>query len=206
MTGAPERRARLLLAGDRLAGRLLVTERESSGWEAERRSFAGYGLVFEWDELGGAWHYNHDLLWRVWREFSRTAWGEPAFLLLLSRGWDTQSACQNGSDQFRAVITNGEQFLRDHPQTSLQPRILLLLAQAYETSWSLSLAGDNDDYVNRRNYQAGAAVAHEKAIGLFEELLRLRNGGDPAAYARLALPRLKLGIDTAQRRFFCIYD
>lgn len=205
-TGSAERRARMMLAGDRLAGRLLVTKRQSPEWDAERKLLANYGLTFQWDELGGVWHYNHELLWRVWREYNRTAWSEPAFRLLLSRGWETRSACASGSDQFRAVIANGERFLRDRPKSPLRARILLLLAQSYETWWSLSLAGDNDDYADRRKYQDGAADARRKAIEWYDRLLRLPNAEDRSAGARRALPRLKLGIDTMQRRFFCIYD
>jgi hypothetical protein len=83
---------------------------------------------------------------------------------------------------------------------------LLLLAQSYETWWSLSLAGDNDDYADRRKYQDGAADARRKAIEWYDRLLRLPNAEDRSAGARRALPRLKLGIDSMQRRFFCIYD
>jgi hypothetical protein len=205
-TAAPGRRAVVLLAADRLAGRLLVTDLQAAGWEQERKRLAGYGLSFEWDPLGGVWHYGHELLWLVWQDYSGTPWGQQAFLLILSRGWDTHAACQAGSDQFRAVIQNGERFLRERPQSPLRPQVLLYLGQSYETWWSLSRAGESDDYVDRRKYQDGADAARQRAIDYYQQLLRLPGAGDQAASARLALPRLKLGIDAVQRRFFCVYD
>jgi len=205
-TSSPERRAMLLLAADRLADRLFVTERQSPGWDQVRKQLAACGLNFEWDELGGGWGYTHDLLWRVWEDYQGTPWGEQAFLLIENRGWEPHVGCGSGSDQFRMVIRNGERFLREHPQTPHRPDILLALAQAYETWWSVSQAGANDEYVDPTRYQEGAADARQKAIQYYEQVLRAAPASDHAAYVRLELPRLKLGLDTFQRRFFCVYD
>ena len=57
-----------------------------------------------------------------------------------------------------------------------------------------------------RNYQVGAASAAQKAITTYDEIVRRYPKSEQADYARLALPRLVLGIDTGQRRFFCVYD
>jgi hypothetical protein len=205
-TASPERRAMLLLAADRLAGRLGPTERESPQWEQERKQLAAYGLNFEWDELGGSWAYTHDLLWRVWEDYAGMPWGEQAFLLLESRGWNTHVGCQAGSDEFRMVIQTGERFLREYTESQNRPDVLLFVAQSYETWWSLSQAGERDDYVDPAKYQQGAGAARERAIRLYEQLLATAPDGDGAARARQQLPRLKLGIDTVQRRFFCVYD
>jgi len=205
-TAAPERRAMLLLAADRLAGRLGPSERESPQWEQERKQLAAYGLNFEWDELGGSWAYTHDLLWRIWEDYAGMPWGEQAFLLLESLGWNTHVGCQAGSDEFRMVIQTGERFLREYTESQNRPDVLLFVAQSYETWWSLSQAGSRDDYVDPAKYQEGAEAAREKAIQLYEQLLTADPGGDAAARARQQLPRLKLGIDTMQRRFFCVYD
>jgi len=205
-TSVPERRVLLLMAADRLADRLLVTERQSSDWDEQRQHLGTYGLTFQWNELGGAWQYTHDLLWQIWKESGDTAWGDQAFVLLLSHGWDTRVGCENGSDQFRAVILNGEQSLRERPRSPNRAQVLLFLAQSYETWWSLSRASDRDDYVDPHKYQDGADAARQKAVNYYETVLRLPDTSDQAASARLALPRLKLGIDTHQRRFYCIYD
>jgi len=205
-TGTADRVGRVLLAADRLAGRLTMSERESDVGQRQRDQLAAYGLSFEWDALGATWVYAHDLLWRLWTTHPRTSWGQEAFLTLLSLGWDTHVACRDGSDRFRAVISNSEVFLQANRETPRRAPVLLLLAQAYETWWSLSLANDRDDYVDRRNYQSGALLARQKAITTYDELLRRYGPSEQAAYARLVLPRLHLGIDTGQRRFFCVYD
>ena len=204
-TAPPERRSLLLLAADRVAGRL-DAPRQSPQWEQQRTQLAAFGLHFEWDELGGGWTYDHGLAWKVWQDYPGTAWGEQAFLLLESHGWDTRVGCQAGSDQFRQVIQNGERFLQQHPRGRHRPEILLNVAQAYETWWSLSKANGHDDYVEPANYQAGAEPARQKAIQLYQQLFQTAPGSPQAAHARQQLPRLKLGIDTLQRRFFCIYD
>jgi hypothetical protein len=183
-----------------------MMERESETGRRQRDQLAAYGLSFEWDELGGTWAYAHDLLWRLWTTAPRSSWGEEAFLALLSRGWDTHVACREGSDRFRAVIANSETFLRANRKTLRRPEILLLLAEAYETWWSLSVASDRDDYVDRRTYQSGALRARQMAIATYDELVRRYGRSEQADYARLALPRVRLGIDTGQRRFFCVYD
>ena len=202
----PERRAMLMMAADRLAARLLVGERESPQWDQQRSQLARFGLSFEWDQLGAAWQYTHDLLWRIWEEYAGMPWGEQAFVLLESRGWETHVGCQSGSDQFGIVIQTTERFLREHTQSPHRAEVQFLLAQAYETWWSLSRAPEQDDYVDRAKYVQGADVARQRAVAHYEELLQMPGAGDYAAYARLVLPRLKLGLDTGQRRFFCVYD
>ena len=63
-----------------------------------------------------------------------------------------------------------------------------------------------DDYVEAAKYHAGAEAAQRKAISIYDEIAKLAPDRPEAAYARRRLPRLKLGIDTAQRAFYCIYD
>jgi hypothetical protein len=53
------------------------------------------------------------------------------------------------------------------------------------------------------NYQEDAETARQKAIQLYERLLQSASQSEEAAYARRVLPRLKLGVDTGQRRYYC---
>jgi hypothetical protein len=92
--------------------------------------------------------------------------------------------------------------------------VQLAVAQAYETWWSLSQApGPGEDLTeaeeaepdaNPQQYQEGAEAARQQAIAGYEQLLQTAPQSDYAAYARRVLPRLKLGIDTGQRRFYCV--
>jgi hypothetical protein len=121
------------------------------------------------------------------------------------------SACIAGSDQFRAVIQEGVPFLEQHPNSPHQLDVQLTVAQAYETWWSLSQPQPTveDDYSERvepQKYQEGAEAARQKAIAYYERLLQAAPQSDHAVYARRQLPRLKLGIDTGQRRFHCFYE
>ncbi len=148
----------------------------------------------------------HDLLQKVWRDYPNTAWGGEAFLLFESMGWDSSGMCEAGSDQFRTVIANAEKFLADHPASPHRLDVTLAKGMAYETWWSLSRARPGDDYVEAAKYRDGAAAARQKAIGIYEQIAKIAPDGAEAAYSRRRVPRLKLGIDTGQRAFFCIYD
>ncbi|MGA2632187.1 MAG: hypothetical protein ABSG54_18495 [Terriglobia bacterium] len=203
-TAAPDRRPLLLLAADRVAARLEFPRPDASTIHPAKKEFAGYELDYQWDELGATWAYRHNLLWRVWEEYGKTAWGERAFVMLLYHGWHTGAGC--GSDQFREVINHGRQFLQERPTSAYRLDVTLAVAQAYETWWSLSQASQQDMYVDRTTYEAGSAEARQRAIDYYQTVLELTRDGREASYAREHLPLLKLGLDTSQRRFFCIYD
>ncbi len=202
----PERRPLLLLAADRLAAHLQFPEPKQPGEGRLRLNHARYELNFAWAPLGDVWVYRHDLLWRVSREAPDTVWGELAFLVLLEQGWDTSVGCQAGTDRFREVIRQGTNFLERHPNSPYRLDVVFALAESHETWWSLSHASPEDDYVNRASYEAGAAAAREKAIAYYEQVVQAAPTSDAAAYARRKLPRLKVGLDTNQRRFYCVYD
>lgn len=203
---SPASRPVLLLAADRLATYVTSDEAHSLEWDEQRKELARYGVRYQWAPLGAVWVYSHDLLWRVWRESPAMEWGEHAFLLLLERGWDTTPTCGGGSDQFRSVIRYGEEFLARYPRSTRRPNVFFALARAYETWWSLSQASPQDEYVVSGPYQAGAKTARERAIAYYEQVIRTAPTSHEAGYARRQVPRLKLGVATNQRSFYCIYD
>jgi hypothetical protein len=201
-----DRKAELLLTADRVAG--LIPEGQSGAPAENQRSetLAGFVLRYRYSPLGAGWNYQHDLLRQVWREYPNTAWGAEAFLLLAWMGWDGSGMCAAGSDQFREVISQGDKFLADHPSSPHRLDVTLAVGTAYETWWSLSRARAGDDYVEAAKYREGAVAAQRKAVSIYEQIAKLAPDSPEAAYARRRLPRLKLGIDTAQRAFYCIYD
>lgn len=200
----------LLIAADRLAVRLgrMIPDGDLRSGETERRlkELARLGLAYQWSHLGGSWVYDHGLLQRAWRRHGSTGWGEWAFRVLTEQGWDTTAACGMGPDLFRNVIGRSEEFLAMRPGSPHRLAILFALAQAYETWWSLSQASSEDPYVVPARYRNGAETARAKAIARYEEVMGAAPQSVEAAYARRRLPRLKLRLDTNQRRFFCIYD
>jgi hypothetical protein len=200
------RKAELLLAADRVASLLPDVQRGDQSIFQRAQTIAGFQLNERYSELGGAWAYQHDLLRQVWRDYKNTEWGDAAFLLLERMGWDTSGMCESTSDQFREVIAHGEEFLAKHPAGPHRLEVILAVGQSYETWWSLSRAGPNTDYVEPEKYRQGAEAARGKAIKIYEQVAALAPASPEAASARRELPRLKLSLDTVQRRYFCVYD
>jgi hypothetical protein len=60
--------------------------------------------------------------------------------------------------------------------------------------------------VEPEKYRQGADAACVKAIKIYEQVATLAPASLEATFARRELPRLKLSQDTAQRRYFCVYD
>jgi hypothetical protein len=200
------RKAELLLAADRVASLLPDMQRGDQSIYQRTQTIAGFQLHERYSELGGAWAYQHDLLRQVWRDYKNTEWGDAAFLLLERMGWDSSGMCESGSDQFREVIAHGEEFLANHPASPHRLEVILAVGQAYETWWSLSRAGPNTDYVEPEKYRQGAEASRAQAIRIYEEVAALAPASLEAVSARRELPRLKLSLDTVQRRYFCVYD
>jgi hypothetical protein len=218
-TSPAARQPVLLLAADRLAWRLPWVlnkdKSKSTHWQEWRTQLAGLGVTYEqtFDSPDdSSWTYTGTLLRRVWSDYPETDWGERAFLMLLNHGWDTGVGCDEGSDLFRQVIQQGLPFLEKRPSSPYQLDVQLAVTQAYETWWSLSLppvptqglpVAEDSDPIIYRQYQEGAEAARQQAIARYEQLLQSAPQSDQAAYGRRVLPRLKLGIDTGQRRFYC---
>jgi len=218
-TSPPDRQPILLLAADHLARRLpsvMTNDKSQAGhWPEWRAQLAKLGVTYEESAMSpdeNPWIYTGNLLRRVWTDYGETDWGERAFLMLLSQGWDTSVECAAGTDQFRQVIQQGLPFMEKHAKSPYQLDVQLAVAQAYETWWSLSLAPmpsqaptaeEDSEPVIYRQYQEGAEAARQQSIARYEQLLQTTPPSDQAAYARRELPRLKLGFDTGQRRFYC---
>ncbi|MDR3698000.1 MAG: hypothetical protein P4L56_00110 [Candidatus Sulfopaludibacter sp.] len=157
--------------------------------------------------------HNPELLWRTWRDSPNTRAGEAAFVALENRGWntDTREGCPANPDLFREVIQRGEAFLASHPQTAFRKQVLYALAVANESWWSIARAPADDPIVSAPPYprreinarQAGAA--RSLAIQYYRQVVQLAPDSPEALSALRRLPRLELGFDTGQRRFFCSY-
>jgi hypothetical protein len=157
--------------------------------------------------------HNPELLWRIWKESPNSKAGEAAFVALENRGWntDTREGCPANPDLFREVIQRGEAFLAGHPQTAFRKQVLYALAVANESWWSIARAPADDPIVSAPPYprreinarQAGAA--RFLAIQYYRQVAQLAPDSPEALSALRRLPRLELGLDTGQRRFFCSY-
>jgi len=211
------RRAAILVAADDLTvrlGSLLVTRSVAHGAETLseapdanhiRRQLEAYGVRYTGiGHYSGDLEYDRSLLRRAWKEFPETSWGQRAFLLLQRLSClIPDSGCQ-GPNCFRAVIEQGEKFLREYPEMTFRKEQIYHLALAYETWWSLSQAKQGDPTAEGAQVdRASAERARKKAIELYEALARIEPESPEARAGQLVLPRLRLGLGTGERTFFC---
>ena len=215
-----QKTAALLVAADDLAVRLgsfmmirSIVNRAASVTEAPdsssiRQELAPYGIRYTGPgHYSGVLEYDRSLLRRAWNEFPDTPWGQRAFLMLQSQSCSGIRFNCDGPNCFRSVIQQGEKLLRDHPQTPFRKEQIYHLALAYETWWSLSKAQPGDPTAEGAKIdEQSASAARAKAIDLCEGLARLAPGSPEEQWGLLRLPRLKLSLDTGERRFFCFED
>ena len=214
-------RSAVLVAADHMAlrlGTLLVVRTSTNGGvedseapnaDSVRNQLLPYGIHY-----GGIGHYSGDLeydrslLCRAWNELPDTNWGQRAFLILQTQSCDESVRFgSEGPNRFRDIIRLGENFLRDYPQTQFRKEQVYHLALAYETEWSLSKAQPDDPTAEGAQVDSeSASAARTKAIDLYEELVRTAPGSPEAQWGQLRFPRLNLGLDTGERRFFCFSD
>ena len=210
-TARAEKKPPLLLAADSIAERLALPSIVPPSPELQREldTLAAQGLTFTWVELDGAWSYQNNLLWRLWREYPISEEGEDAFVLLLRQGWDKSPCCNTGADSFRTVIQHGEEFLSRRPKTVHRRDVLFLVAQAYETWWSLSLVPERDREEGDPSpsaYREGALDARVKAIAYYGEIVEAAPESIEGNCSRKPLELLKDNQDSHQRRFYCYCD
>ena len=109
------------------------------------------------------------------------------------------------------MIVRGQAFLESHPGTKHRVQVQYALAVANESWWSSARAPADDGWVSGIPYprrgvnERQAGRAREEAIRYYREVVLAAPGSPEAASALRRLPRLKLGLDTGQRHFFCSY-
>jgi len=210
-----ERKPALLLVADIAATHLWCDASRDSSTPPKstcpdvESDLAKYGLALHYDELGGGFYYNRELLWRVWENYADSTAGEQAFVTLLQSGWDTSATCSKGADETREVIRRGEEFLQKHSASPYRAAVTFLVAEAYSSWWSLSKMDGNSgmgDYVDAKDFQAGAEGARRKAIAYFERLTAIAPGTKFDQSARLAAASLREKEVLEVPPFFCVYD
>jgi len=160
----------------------------------------------------GEWCVRDSLAFEVAAHAGQNPWADIAFLEVLDEGfeppcelcgWDSTY----GADRFKPVIEQGERFLRTHPSSPIAHVVLLRVAEAHETAWSLSkvLATNSEEYIDPRRYAPDAASHRSRAIASYERLI-----AEAPALAnrnvRLRLARLRLDVDTDYHRYWCLWD
>ncbi|MBK9171252.1 MAG: hypothetical protein IPM24_27880 [Bryobacterales bacterium] len=216
-TGDPDRNALLLAAADSLVVRLgeeLVSRSVQHAGEVlteaplaaeARERLRPHGVSYSRiGHYSGALEYDRSLLLKAWTGSPATPWGQRAFLEIQRLGCSVPGFGCDGVNCFLEVIRQGERFLLDFPDTPFRLEQTYHLALAHEAWWSLSLAAPDDITAHGARVDARSGeAARLRAIELYEELLRLAPNSPQAYLGQLALPRLRLRLDTAERAFFC---
>ena len=157
------------------------------------------GLKMGDDPLGGCSVPENPWLETLATKRLDSFWGRRAFLEYLKRGWTDKTRCADGAETFRRVIERGEDFLKRYPNADVSPAVVLELARAYETWWSVAVASSNDPYAT---HPSDSEQARLKAVDYYKAYLKSADDAE----IREKVYRLGRKIDTAQRAYFCIYD
>jgi hypothetical protein len=160
----------------------------------------------------GEWCALDSLAFEVAAHAGQNPWADIAFLEVLEKGFE--APCElcgwdstYGADRFKPVIEQGEGFLRSHPRSPIANAVLLRVAEAHETAWSLSkvLATNSEEYIDPGRYASDAASHRARAIASYERLIaEAPTLADRSV--RLRLARLRLDVDTDYHRYWCLWD
>lgn len=204
--GPADQRPAYLFAAELVAEDLWCPFEDKAGCDQLRSEFTQRGLSLDGAALGGVYVYAHDILWRLWRDYPGTDWGQGAFVLLLDYGWDTSPTCQKGGDQRKEVIRQGEAFLRQWPNSRYRGAVTDLVGEAYASWWSGDEPSDEAPPGWVLPKPEGAEEARIKAIGYFEQVVQLAPGTRLSEFAKQILEPLRAKQDLDNYRFICVYD
>ena len=203
----PHRAAQLYLA-DRLVGEIgdPTNLGKLKDWERKKQALSAYGVVYS-RYKGEIYSHNHVFLRKIVEKGLTDYWADEAFLEWLVMGigeeYGKDYSCER-QGRFERVVTRGEDFLIRNPTTHIRKDLLLALAEAHETAWSLSLARPEEEngFVRAKKYQVGAQNHRQKAMSYYQQFIKEFLNGSHSVLARERLKRLRLGVDTNARHFF----
>lgn len=146
------------------------------------------------------WEYDGGLLkplavepWKnEWRERVLVEWMEKLCEYPEGAAW-------------RDVLARGSEFLAGAPRSHRISDVLLHMAEAHETAWSVAFTIDPhaSDYAE---YRANAGGHREKAIALYLQYLELRPTAADRNDIHFRVQRLRRNIDTGFQKYYCYSD
>ena len=200
------RRSAALFAADQL-----FQESRGPRWrEGEnppiRQRLEAQGAKFEWLHIGDSYFYTHTWLREALRLDPDGRAGELAFLTLMEMGFETSGKCADQPEgEFRAVIAQGQEYVRRRPDSAIKPDLHFLMAQAYGDIVALA-AGAFYGEPESAKYQPEAAPARIRAIEQYRIAFDSANNTPRAREAWPYAWRLVAGLPPSKLHFFCIYD
>jgi len=147
-----------------------------------------------------AWEYDGKLVKHLEAEPWKNEWRERALV-----DW-MEGLCEYVDlDAWKEVLRRGEDFLRRAPRSRLAPQVMLHLAEAHETAWSVAFTID-PHVVDYGEYREKASAHRQQAITLYERYLTLNPNALDRDVLRLRIQRLRQNIDTGFQRYYCFSD
>ena len=175
--------------------------------------FQVYGVEFTGDHFSDGDGYYGSLLLPDSTEAGADIWGDIGFWLLQTQGWETASPCRYagvpGADrELEHVLSHGEQYLREHPNSEMWPAIALTVARAHETAVGIAGIKPSDalDFTVRVLGIRGSPHYHRKrAMELYQQLSRLPISATSRRWFARTARMLLLGQPTTSNTFthFC---
>jgi hypothetical protein len=204
----PLRRAAALIVADQLMDQSGGTGWGKDDYPAIRKRLEAQGAVFEWDQLGDGYGFTHTWLKEAWK-LDRDGWaGELAFMTLMERGFETSGQCRDQKGKgFRAVIREGEGYLRRKADSVFSADIHLMIAQAYGDIVTIASGGGYDESETEIDqYKAESPGARSKAIEHYRIGFESAPNNSRASAEWPVAWRLTAGIPPTHTNFYCIYD
>jgi hypothetical protein len=193
----------------------LVAPRGQSGeprWRQDqhppiRQRLESDGATFEWLDRGDTYYYTQTWLKEALLLDPDGRAGELAFATLLEEGFEMSGRCsdQHG-EAFRAVIREGEDYLRRKPETPLRADIHFLMAEAYADIVTLAGGDSPSIQADSARYGPEAPAAREKAIEQFRVAFEIAGNTSRARDAWPTAWRLVAGLAPTKTYFYCGSD
>jgi hypothetical protein len=128
-------------------------------------------------------------------------WANPWREFMLVHWMEYQCDLIPGGDAWKEIIRRGNEYLQHRPHSASSAEVMLHVAEAHETAWSLG-AFDSVDTDNTA-YRSGAAEHRIQAIRLYEGYLRMRPKAAGADEIRIRLKKIRANQDTDFRKYVC---
>ena len=203
---APRRAAALFVADQ------LLTASGTPEWAENdnppiRRRLEAQGASFSWDELGASYAYTHTWLKEARRLDPDGRAGDLAYVALMEMGFETSGKCTDqGGEGFRAVVREGDAYLRGHPRSPIAPEVHLLMAAAYSDIVALANGLGYDGTDGAKRYLPESDAARANAIAQFRFALDATPQPPRAPLMWSTAWRLLAEVPPTRTYFYCIYD
>ena len=187
----------LLILADRLAGRLRIEGESPIKGNPRIAGVLAHGVSFSESPFDtGIWYYDGSLAKDIRRRAPESFWGQLLTVTAIDAGSDGMGCDPTYDD----VITKGRAWLEAHPGSVYAPVLILDIAQAYETKWSVGQRPNDQDPPD----PGALEEARKGAIDWYGRLFREYPSEEVRPF-RWNLAHLELDADTAQRRYICEY-